>query len=210
MSDVLGFSMTSSNTTTEEKQSVNQIAPALLKAQRKIGAAKKETANPFFRSKYADLGSVMEACKEALNDEGIVVLQPVSSDNTGHYVETILLHESGESLTSKMRLELSKTDMQQLGSAISYARRYGLQSMMFIPAEDNDAEGTMNRTKPVSATPAVKVATVQQTDVSTTAPTETTTKASSFRRTKPKTEAVVETDTVNETTPSQTSEPGWE
>lgn len=125
--------------------SVTKIAAALNKAQRNIGAATKGTANPFFRSKYADLGSVMEACKEALNDQGISILQPVVSDETGDYVETMLLHESGEYVSSRMKLVVNKPNMQELGSAISYARRYGLQSMVFIPAEDDDGEHTMRR-----------------------------------------------------------------
>lgn len=134
--------------------SITIIAAALLKAQKKIGAASKGTKNPFFKSKYADLGDVMEACKEALNNEGISVLQPVSSDETGHHVETVLLHESGEFISDIMKLELNKMDMQQFGSAITYARRYGLQSMLFIPAVDDDAEATMNReAAPVSQKP---------------------------------------------------------
>jgi hypothetical protein len=126
-------------------ESIAKLAPALLKAQKKIGAAVKGNANPFFKSKYADLGAVMEACKEAFNEAGITVLQPVSSDGTKHFVQTILIHESGEFISDSMMLELGKTDMQQLGSAITYARRYSLQSMGFIPAEDDDGEAAMNR-----------------------------------------------------------------
>ena len=77
-----------------------KLAAALLKAQRNIGAAVKGSKNPFFKSSYADLGSVMEACKEQLNNEGITVLQPVVSDGSTTYVETVLVHESGEQFTS--------------------------------------------------------------------------------------------------------------
>lgn len=133
-------------------ESIAKIAPALLKAQRKMGAATKDAANPFFKSKYADLGSVMEVVKGPLNEEGISILQPVSSREGSHYVETILLHESGELIASEaLRLELDKTDMQKLGSAITYARRYTLQSLLSIPAEDDDAEGTMGRKAPQKA-----------------------------------------------------------
>lgn len=118
-------------------ESIDKIAPALLRAQKKIGAAIKGSANPFFKSRYADLGAVMEACKEQLNSEGIAVVQPIHSDETGDYVETILVHESGQILTSRMRLLPSK-NMQELGSATSYARRYSLQSMVFVPQEDDD------------------------------------------------------------------------
>lgn len=127
-------------------ESIAKIATAFLKAQKNIGAATKGASNPFFKSKYADLGAVMEACKEALNNEGIAVLQPPAyTDVTGkHIVETILMHESGEYFAAAMALEVPKSNMQDLGSAISYARRYGLQSLVFIPAEDDDAQKITN------------------------------------------------------------------
>ena len=130
-----------------KSESITKISLALAKAQKNIGAASKGAANPFFKSKYADLGSVMEACKEALNNEGITILQPVTSVDGKHAVETILLHESGEYISSTMNLELTKMNMQDLGSGISYARRYSLQSLVFIPAEDDDGEKSMGRTK---------------------------------------------------------------
>lgn len=128
-----------------KSESIANLSAALVRAQKKIGAATKDSANPFFKSKYADLGAVMEACKEHLNNEGIAVLQPVSNDGTAHLVETVLIHESGEYIAEAMKLELKETDMQKLGSAVTYARRYGLQSMLFIPAEDDDGEKSMDR-----------------------------------------------------------------
>jgi hypothetical protein len=116
-------------------ESITKLAPALLKAQKKIGSAVKGSTNPFFKSSYADLGSVMEACKDALNENGICVLQPVGNG----VLETVLLHESGEFISEAMDL-VSKSDNnpQDHGSVITYARRYALQSIMFIPAEDDD------------------------------------------------------------------------
>lgn len=142
-------------TSLQTSNSIVKISAALNKAQRNIGSATKGSANPFFKSKYADLGSVMEACKEALNDQGISVLQPVVSDATGDYVETMLLHESGEFLASRMKLLVAKPNMQEFGSAVSYARRYGLQSMVFIPAEDDDGEKSMRRSTPAPTRQAV-------------------------------------------------------
>lgn len=111
------------------------ISKALLAAQREIGAAKKGSTNPFFKSSYASLGDVMEACKDALNKNGIAVLQPIIDDS----VETVLLHESGEWIGSSMKIVVSKpNDPQALGSAISYTKRYSLQAMLFIPSEDDD------------------------------------------------------------------------
>jgi len=124
--------------------SIQNIAPAILKAQKEIGSAVKGSSNPFFKSKYADLGAVMEACKEAFNKNGISVLQPIeTSDNGITYVDTILLHESGEYIKSSMKIAVkADNDPQAQGSAVSYARRYSLQSIAFIPAEDDDAETT--------------------------------------------------------------------
>jgi hypothetical protein len=98
----------------------------------------------------------MEVCKDPLNDAGIFLAQPASSDQNGTYVETTLYHESGEFIsTGPMKLELSKTDMQALGSAITYARRYQLQSLLSIPAEDDDAENAVGRksASPVKSAP---------------------------------------------------------
>jgi len=126
----------------ESSESVTEIAKALIQAQKKIGAAKKGAVNPFFKSKYADLGSVLEACKDALNDNGIVILQPVSFSEDKTFVKTVLIHESGEYISSTMQLIYSKNDMQQAGSAITYARRYTLQSLISLPAEDDDGNKT--------------------------------------------------------------------
>jgi hypothetical protein len=135
-------------------ESIKNIAAAFLKAQKEIGAAVKESENPFFKSTYADLGSVMEACKKALNDNGITVLQPVMGD----IVETILLHESGEWFLSETKIVTGKlNDPQAQGSAITYARRYGLQSMVFIPAEDDDGNKATTRRVQITRTETEKV-----------------------------------------------------
>lgn len=114
------------------------IAAALAKAQMEMGKAIKDSANPAFRSKYADLGNVMDACLPALNKHGIAVIQPIIQEMDGRFVKTILLHESGETLECAVPLIIGKNDMQGLGSAITYARRYGLMSMAGIAPEDDD------------------------------------------------------------------------
>jgi len=114
-----------------------------------IGAAKKESENPFYHSSYADLGEVMRVCKKPCNDNGITILQPVDSDENGNYVETILLHGSGEFISSRMRLAVkSENDPQALGSSVSYAKRYSLQAMLLIPSEDDDGERATNHVMP--------------------------------------------------------------
>lgn len=115
------------------------IATALAKAQANMGKAFKQANNPHFRSKYADLGNVMEACLPALNEAGIALIQPTGEDDSGRFVETILIHgESGESLSCRVPLIVNKNDMQGYGSAVTYARRYGLMAMAGIAPEDDD------------------------------------------------------------------------
>lgn len=138
-------------------ETITKIAPALLKAQKMIGAAEKDSANPFYKSNFASLGAVMEACKKALNDNGLLVMQPVGvTENGNQYVETVILHESGEYISDRMKLVAkAENDPQAQGSATSYAKRYGLQAMLFIPTSDDDAEGVMRpqpKLKPKVAT----------------------------------------------------------
>lgn len=115
------------------------IATALAKAQANMGKALKQNKNDHFRTKYADLGNVMDACLPALNEAGIAVIQPTGEDDRGRYVDTILIHgETGETLTCRVPLILQKNDMQGFGSAVTYARRYGLMTMAGIAPEDDD------------------------------------------------------------------------
>ena len=114
------------------------VYTALTAAQKQMGKAFKSANNPHFRSKYADLASVMDACMSALNDNGIAVIQPLGETEFGRYVDTIFLHGSGERLECKVPLIVQKEDMQGLGSAITYARRYGLMALAGIAPEDDD------------------------------------------------------------------------
>lgn len=115
---------------------------ALVKAQKEMGAVIKNTVNPHLKSKYADLGSVLDACQNALHLNGFAVIQPCGKDDHGAYVETVLAHESGESFASRVYLVVGKQDMQGVGSAITYARRYGLLGMAGLAPEDDDGEAT--------------------------------------------------------------------
>ena len=123
---------------------MKNIATALAAAQTQMGKAVKAADNPAFKRdgkvmKYADLSSVMDACLPALNAVGIAVIQPTGENEYGRHVETILIHgESGESLSCQVPLIVSKNDMQGYGSAVTYARRYGLMAMAGIAPEDDD------------------------------------------------------------------------
>lgn len=118
---------------------MKNIAAALVKAQKAFGPALKDKTNPAFRSKYADLGACIDAVQDALNANGIALLQPTREDATGVTVETVFLHESGESWSSgPLHVPASKQDPQGYGSALTYARRYSLMAACGIAPEDDD------------------------------------------------------------------------
>ena len=119
--------------------SLANIAPAIVKAQSKMGNALKDSKNPFFKSSYADLNAVREAVLPAFNEEGISVLQPTVFIDGRKFVQTTLLHTSGEYYSALTEILSTKEgDAQAQGSGISYARRYGLQSLANVGAEDDD------------------------------------------------------------------------
>lgn len=127
-------------------ESISKIAAALLKAQSSMGNASKGASNPYFKSSYADLNAIREVVTPSLNANGITVLQPTTTVDGKPFVETLLLHESGEYISGLTEIVVSKTnDPQAAGSAISYARRYGLQSFLSVGAVDDDGEKAMNR-----------------------------------------------------------------
>jgi len=111
---------------------------ALAAAQSEMSRAAKDSSNPHFKSSYADLASVMRACMGPLNRHGIAVMQPTGEDEHGRHVKTILVHESGQTAECSVPLIIAKNDMQGYGSAVTYARRYGLMSMAGVAADDDD------------------------------------------------------------------------
>lgn len=128
--------------------SISKIAPALLVAQKAMTAAAKAATNPHFKSKYADLAAVIEAVKEPLNEAGITFLQTVGNDTTGVTVRTALVHESGEWIAATIYLPVPQQTPQAFGSGITYAKRYGLQSLCGLPSEDDDGERASEPEKP--------------------------------------------------------------
>jgi hypothetical protein len=128
--------------------SLIKIAPAIVKAQAEMGNAVKDSKNPFFKSKYADLNSVREAVLPAFNKHGISVLQPTIFCDGKKFVQTILIHESGEYFSGVTEiLSVKETDAQAQGSGISYARRYGLQALANIGADDDDGNSASGKTE---------------------------------------------------------------
>lgn len=119
---------------------INELAKALALAQSEIGGAKKDSSNPFFKSKYADLESVWEACRTALTKNGLSISQLVGSDEKGITLTTMLLHSSGQTLTTTCSVPVAKiNDPQAAGSAITYFRRYQLAAIVGVYQTDDDA-----------------------------------------------------------------------
>ena len=121
--------------------SIAALAAALSKAQSAMTGAKKDSVNPHFKSKYADLASVWDACREPLTKNGLSVIQMPGKDETGYYVETVLAHSSGEFVSCKLHIVPIKDDPQGLGSSITYARKYALAAIAGIAPDDSDDDG---------------------------------------------------------------------
>lgn len=136
-------------------EQVAKIFPAFIKAQSEFSKATKDSNNPFFKSKYADLNSYLDAIGEALSDNDLAVMQDTSGEDVGQIIKvaTRLIHSSGEWIESEP-LILHPTDMkpQSFGSAQTYARRYSLASFLGLGAEDDDG----NHASKKKATPKAK------------------------------------------------------
>lgn len=138
-------------------ESIAKIAPALLKAQQAITFASKDATNPHFRSKYADLPAVIDACKPALNNAGIAFLQTNSPSEHGHIaITTRLLHESGEWIEDTATCPLPKNDPQGYGSAQTYLRRYSLASAVGLYQDDDDGQAASKPKTDLKAVEAAK------------------------------------------------------
>jgi hypothetical protein len=139
-------------------ETIVEIVKALVAAQAEIGAAKFDATNPYFKSRYATLGAVIDASRPALTKHGLAVTQPAWIESGTVTVETILVHSSGEWLGSAMALPLGtgkENSIEQIaGKTISYLRRYGYASLVGIYA-DEDTDGEPPRS---NATPDTKPA----------------------------------------------------
>jgi hypothetical protein len=120
---------------------IDKIAVALVAVQTAMKPAIKDATNPHFKSKYADLASVWEACREPLSKHGIFAGQNVTGDDRTTAVTTRLIHSSGQWIEfGPLVIPLNKQDAQAVGSATSYARRYSLGAALGIVAEDDDGQ----------------------------------------------------------------------
>jgi hypothetical protein len=131
---------------------MKSIAAALVKAQKEFGPALKSSNNPHFRSKYADLAACVEAVIDALNNNGIYLMQLNEERENGICVQTIFIHESGEQISSgSLYVPAAKHDPQGFGSALTYARRYSLMAACGIAPEDDDGNAATHSAPPKAA-----------------------------------------------------------
>jgi ERF superfamily len=123
-----------------QSESINELATALSKAQGEMQAAVKDKVNPFFKSSYADLGSVWDAARPVLSKHGLCVMQTteIAADGTKTVMVTTLAHTSGQWIKSFLPLNPSKNDSQGIGAAITYLRRYSLSAIVGVVCDDDD------------------------------------------------------------------------
>jgi len=131
----------------EMSRDVDKISAALAKAQGEITGASRDSTNPHFKSKYADLESTWEAIRSPLSKNGIAVVQTVRPSTNGVLLVTMLVHSSGQWFRGFLYLPVSKNDAQGYGSAITYARRYALQAMCGVAPVDDDGNAATGRTE---------------------------------------------------------------
>jgi hypothetical protein len=122
----------------KKSESTKELAVSLAAVQGSIQDAKIDSKNPHFKSAYASLESNLQSARKLLSQNGLAVTQGVIHSDKEVILETTLLHKSGEFLTYEMPLILDKSNMQGLGSAITYARRYSLAALVGIGTEDDD------------------------------------------------------------------------
>jgi len=125
---------------------IGELAAALAIAQGTMKAAKKDKENPFFKSSYADLASVWEACRDALSKNGLAVIQTTEqSKDQAVVVLTTMVHKSGQWIRGRLSARPAKPDPQTLGSCLTYLRRFALSSIVGISPEEDDGNSASGR-----------------------------------------------------------------
>lgn len=154
---------------TDMSAEINEIAAALAKAQGKIEGAMKDKTNPHFRSSYADLASVWDACREQLSSNGLALVQTTDGNDPDRVtVVTTLLHTSGQWMRGRLTMRPTKADPQGVGSVITYARRYALAAMVGVAPEDDDgnaASGTKPKPEAIKRGPVKPITKGQAADL---------------------------------------------
>ena len=132
-----------------QSEQINELAAALSVAQGKITGALKDSANPFFKSKYADLASVWDACRSALSENGLAVIQTTEAvDPSTVTVVTTLAHKSGQYIKGILTMVPKDPSPQAIGSCLTYARRYALAAIVGVAQVDDDANAASGKAHP--------------------------------------------------------------
>lgn len=130
----------------KHSEHINELAASLAVAHKSFKAVKKNSVNPYFKSKYADLEAIIDATDKALAEQGVVPVQSPLAKGDKAGVTTMLIHTSGQWMRADLLLPVAKGDAQGIGSAITYARRYSLQSFLNVAAEaDDDANAAAGK-----------------------------------------------------------------
>ena len=132
---------------------INEIAKALSLAQSEMSGATKQSTNPFYKSNYSDLASVMQAISLPFSAHGLCFVQAAEANEQRVSVTTRIIHTSGQWLEATTELPPTKADAQGWGSAITYAKRYGLQALCGVPSVDDDGQEAVKRVAAPKATP---------------------------------------------------------
>ena len=144
-----------------QSETIGALAAALSKAQADITGALKDSSNPFFKSKYADLASCWDACRHQLAANGLSVVQTTRMTEQGLLLVTTLAHSSGEWIAGEMPVLTKDASPQGQGSGLTYARRYALAAIVGLAQIDDDAEAAQARHKPTPKIDAALIAKIE-------------------------------------------------
>lgn len=147
----------------KHSESIIELSKALVKFNAKVGKVSKDASNPFFKNKYATIDNIIEEVRPILAEFGLSILQLPSGDGTSVQISTLLIHESGEWLESEtLTMKPTKNDPQGMGSAITYARRYSLQSFLTLNTGEDDDGNNASQQRNKQQQPKLDLITAQQ------------------------------------------------
>lgn len=138
------------------KEKIPSFRERLLMAQMEIGTIKKTSSNPFFKSKYFDINAILAEVKPVLNKHGLIILQPLVTRDGRNSVETCIMDSYSDQTFASVVYLPNLEDPQKMGSAITYFRRYGLQSVLALEAEDDDGNVASAKTTEKKYAPVLK------------------------------------------------------
>ncbi len=137
---------------TEQSETLGKLFEALAKAQSEMKPAVMDMKNPHYNSRYASLTSIQDAYREPLAKHGLAVIQQIFYDGDAYWIRTLLGHASGEWISNEFKLLVDKNNMQGLGSAVTYARRYGISSLVGVVDTEDDDGNAAGTTPPKTET----------------------------------------------------------